>query len=350
MSGTSLDGLDLAYCVFQQSDKGFTFKIEAAATIPYPKEMEDMLSNLFKASGLELTEAHTRLGIYIGREARKFLDLHQARPDFISCHGHTVFHQPQKGYTLQIGSGYHIMVESNCSVINDFRSLDVALGGQGAPLVPVGDELLFGQYDFCLNLGGIANLSGRTKENRIAYDICPANMVLNYLSRQLGHAYDAGGNLASNGENQPELLEKLNQLDFYNLSAPKSLGYEWVSEVVFPILKEAEKSAEDLLNTFCHHIAQQIRLSLEPFSGANQQSLLVTGGGAYNTFLIKLLQEELKTLDIKVVIPGKQILEYKEALIFALLGVLRIRGEVNTLASVTGARANSCGGQVFENR
>lgn len=349
MSGTSLDGLDLAYCVFR-FDKEYSFVIEKATTIPYPKEMEEQMADLVHASGLALTEAHTSLGRHIGKEARKFLDLHQLTPDLISCHGHTIFHQPHKGFSLQIGSGYHIMVESGITVVNDFRSLDIALGGHGAPLVPVGDELLFGDYDFCLNLGGIANISGRKGKQRIAYDICPANMVLNYLARLAGHSYDAGGKMAAKGQLQSELLEQLNQLDFYSQPAPKSLGYEWVSEQIFPLLSKSKAAVQDLLNTFCHHIARQIRESVTPFSAQKEQKLLVTGGGAYNSFLIKLLEKELQPLGIKVIIPDNLIVEFKEALVFALLAVLRIRGEVNCLASVTGASRDSCSGQVYENR
>lgn len=350
MSGTSLDGLDLAYCTFEVSDGRYSFNIETAATIPYPQEMEEELSHITKAGGQELSEAHVNLGLYIGREARKFMDMHKLNPDLVSCHGHTVFHQPEKGFSLQIGSGYHIMTESRRTVINDFRSLDVALGGQGAPLVPVGDRLLFEEYDFCLNIGGIANVSGRNQDSPFAFDICPANMILNYLARKQGQAYDAGGSMASAGKILPNLFRGLNQLDFYSMPAPKSLGYEWVSQHVFPLLEESGEAVEDQLNTFCHHIAFQIKRSLEPYSAPGEQRLLVSGGGAYNTFLIKLLQEALKPLNIQVVIPKKNIIEYKEALIFALLGVLRLRGEVNTLASVTGARQDSCGGQVYEYR
>ena len=348
MSGTSLDGLDLAHCTFRISEEGYHFEIDKATTVPYPQEMEQRLAGLVNASALELTELHTELGRYIGHEVRKFLEAHHLSPDLISCHGHTIFHQPSKGFSLQIGSGYHIMAESSCTVINDFRSLDIALGGQGAPLVPIGDELLFGDYDFCLNLGGIANLSGRKNEKRIAYDICPANMVLNHLSRIAGKPYDAEGAMAAKGRLQPELLKKLNELDFYFMPAPKSLGYEWVSDQILPLLNHSGHSIEDLLHTFCHHIAQQIKNSLSTFSGDGQQSLLITGGGAYNSYLIKILEEELKPLHIQVVVPEKVIVEFKEALIFALLGVLRVRGEINTLASVTGARQDSCGGQIYE--
>ena len=348
MSGTSLDGLDLAYCNFTRSSRGYSFSIEKATTVLYSEAWQHKLSGMVNASALELTEANTNLGTFIGKEAKKFISEHGLEPELIACHGHTIFHQPHKGFSLQIGSGYHIMVESGVTVVNDFRSLDVALGGQGAPLVPIGDELLFSEFDFCLNLGGIANISARSGGKRIAYDICPANMVLNLLANRKGKAYDAGGSIASQGKLLPELFNSLNKLDFYTQAAPKSLGYEWVSSQIFPLLKEQDNSVEDLLHTFCHHMARQISSALAPFASTKPQSLLITGGGAYNTFFIKLLEKELSPLAINVVVPDNYLVEYKEALIFAFLGILRLRNEVNCLSSVTGASRDSCSGQIFQ--
>lgn len=348
MSGTSLDGLDLACCLLQPSAKGYDYRIEKAVTVPYPAHWQERLPELVRASALQLQEAHIQLGRYMGEEVRKFIDSHSLRPDLVCSHGHTIFHQPARGFSLQIGDGYQLMLHSGCRVVNDFRSLDVALGGQGAPLVPIGDELLFGEYDFCLNLGGIANVSARSGGRRVAFDICPANMVLNSLARQKGKAYDEGGQLASAGREDTALLEELNKLDFYRQSGPKSLGYEWVSSTVFPLLQSSPLSTPDLLHTFCRHIAGQIRLALQPFSSLETKQLLLTGGGAYNRFLARLIGEELSPLNIEVIIPARQLVEFKEALVFALLGVLRIRQEVNCLASVTGARHDSCGGILYE--
>lgn len=348
MSGTSLDGLDLAYCIFKAENGRYSFSIDKAVTIPYPEAWQQRLSGLVSASALEITEANTDLGTFIGAKVAAFLDMYQLEPDFIASHGHTIFHQPHKGFSLQIGSGYHIMVESGLKVINDFRSLDVALGGQGAPLVPIGDELLFGEFDFCLNLGGIANISARQEDQRLAFDVCPANMVLNLLAQRNGKPYDAAGAMASSGKLIPELLTKLDQLDFYNKPAPKSLGYEWVAANIFPLLRESASSTEDLLHTFCVHMARQLTASLAPFATEKPQGLLVTGGGAYNTFFVHLLEQELSPYNIRVSVPDKLIVEFKEALIFAFLGVLRIRKEVNCLSSVTGARRDSCSGQIFE--
>lgn len=352
MSGTSLDGLDLAFCRFRLQKGTYTFAIEQASTIPYSVEWQERLSGLVNASGQELSQAHTDLGAYIGSEARKFMDTHHLQPELIASHGHTIFHQPQKGFSLQIGAGYPLMLASGCRVVNDFRSLDVALGGQGAPLVPIGDALLFGDYDFCLNLGGIANVSAAYQQQHIAYDICPANMVLNYLSRQKGLDYDEGGKLAAGGQLHNPLLQALNQLDYYQQPFPKSLGYEWVAAEIFPLLEKYELTPEDTLHTFCHHIAMQVHHALKPLvlkapGASGQKSLLATGGGAFNTYLCELMQQALDPLGIKLVVPEKKLVEYKEALVFALLGVLRIRQENNCLASVTGASRDNCGGVVY---
>ncbi len=347
MSGTSLDGLDLAYCKFESRENKYIWSIENATTIPYPEEWQKRLQNLVNASALELTEADTDLGSYIGKEVKNFITHHELEPDLIACHGHTIFHQPQKKFSLQIGSGYQIMAESGCTVVNDFRSLDVALGGQGAPLVPIGDELLFSNYDFCLNLGGIANISARHHGKRVAFDICPANMVLNLLAQRAGKPYDAGGSLAAKGKLLPGLLATLNNLDFYSLQSPKSLGYEWVAANVFPLLHSSSASAEDLLFTFCTHMVRQVTDTLFSFAQEKPGTLLITGGGAYNSFFINLLEQELKALNIQIIVPDNLVVEFKEALIFAFLGTLRIRNEINCLASVTGARCDSSSGQVY---
>ena len=348
MSGTSLDGLDLACCQFHKKGDSYQFHIQQASTIPYSAAWQNTLSTLIQSSALELQEAHVALGRYIGQEVRKFTAEHGLKPDLVSSHGHTIFHQPQKGFSLQIGDGYHMMVESGYPVANDFRSLDIALGGQGAPLVPIGDQLLFGSYDFCLNLGGIANVSARSTSKRIAFDVCPVNMVLNHLAKREGKEYDRGGEMAAKGKKDDALLKKIDSLHFYRQQGPKSLGYEWVSTEVFPLLESPSLPTHDLLHTFCLHIAEQLYQALLPLTAAGkEQKMLITGGGAFNTFLIHLLKEKLQPLNITVAIPERQIIEYKEALIFALLGLLRVREEVNCLASVTGAQRDSCSGQLY---
>ena len=337
MSGTSLDGLDIVYCLLIH-DKEWTFNIEKAETIAYDSRMRRKLQNATELDSKDLMQLHFHLGYYIGKQVKEFIASHHLQPDFIASHGHTIFHQPQKGYTLQIGNGNAISAECSLPVVYDFRSLDVALGGQGAPLVPIGDRLLFPEYVACINLGGIANISFERKQKRLAFDVCPMNMVLNRLASEKNLLYDDQGKMARSGCLIQPLLDRLNKLLFYQHPGPKSLGKEWVSRNVLPLLELKKYSVEDLLNTFGHHIAFQLAQTLHL---VHPGKLLITGGGAYNEFVIGLLSEQIKH---EVVIPSETLINYKEALIFALLGVLRLRGEVNTLASVTGAKSDSCGG------
>jgi anhydro-N-acetylmuramic acid kinase len=273
----------------------------------------------------------------------------------IASHGHTVFHRPEKNITLQIGDGAEIAAKTGITTVSDFRRFDVALGGQGAPLVPAGDELLFGHYTFCLNLGGFANISFRESGKRLAFDICPVNIVMNRLAREKGLEFDRGGQLAASGLVDPDLLNKIESLDFYNLDGPRSLGKEWVDEVFMPVLECSRAGVADKLRTVCEHIALQIAAVTKEYrkkeksavtsSGTDPAaagSLLITGGGARNDFLSGLIAE--KVSPVTIVIPEEELVDYKEAIIFAFLGLLRLRNEVNCLASVTGASRDNCGG------
>lgn len=341
MSGTSLDGLDMALCTFTYENSKWSYSIEQSQTIKFPKDLEKRLKGAFDSTAAELAMLNTDFGRYLGETAKEFLDKYETTPDLIASHGHTVFHEPDKGYTLQIGSGAEIAAKSGVLTICDFRSLDVSLGGQGAPLVPIGDELLFGEYDAYINLGGFANISYKDDtENRIAFDICPLNFVLNRLAGRLGLPFDYNGETAKTGEIIPDLLEKLNGLDFYEKSAPKSLGQEWVQKEIMPLL-DWKSGTENLLRTISEHVAIQLETALSSVLG-NQ--VLVTGGGACNDFLMKLLSEKTNK---KLVVPQSEIIKMKEAIIFAFLGVLRYRGEANCLASVTGAKRNNCGGRIY---
>ena len=335
MSGTSLDGLDLALCDINE----YGYKLLASDTIPYPDTWRQRLSSLEQASALEYAKANVELGHYIGRIVNNFLSKKTIPVEAIASHGHTIFHQPEIGLTTQIGDGDAIAAETGLPVISNFRTLDVALGGQGAPLVPIGDELLFGQYDACLNLGGIANISYCSRGKRIAYDICPCNMALNRLASRLGLDYDPDGENARQGNFSQEMKKTLDKLEYYHLEYPKSLGKEWFVEEFWPLMEALNLSTSDLLTTVTHHIAGQIAQVLH---GQKITTLLITGGGALNQYLIECIQElEPK---VEITIPDKLVVNYKEAIIFALLGYLRLTRKVNTLASVTGARCDSIGG------
>ncbi|MDV6168214.1 anhydro-N-acetylmuramic acid kinase [Flavobacterium sp. DG1-102-2] len=343
MSGTSLDGVDLAHILFEFKDSKWQFSIEKSATIPYSHEWVERLKTAisFDESELKLlNEEYTQL---LGGIIAIFIDNYNLTGlDAVCSHGHTILHQPQNGFTLQIGNLPEIASIINQKVVCNFRVQDVQLGGQGAPLVPIGDRLLFSAYDYCLNLGGFSNISFEKSGNRIAFDICPVNTVLNFYANQLGFEYDTGGKIASKGFVQEALLEELNNLGFYKQDFPKSLGFEFVKEVVLPLIEKYPASAEDRLATFTEHIAVQIA---NVINAKGKGRLLITGGGAYNTFLIVRLKELLA--DTTVTIPDDKIIQFKEALIFAFLGVLKLRDEINVLNSVTGAKRDHSSGYVF---
>ncbi|MBO4655931.1 MAG: anhydro-N-acetylmuramic acid kinase, partial [Bacteroidales bacterium] len=381
MSGTSLDGLDLVYCVFGEEEEGWEYEVRKAVTVPYPEAMSQKLAKAMSLSGYEIALLHNELGRYIGMQVNEFMNGFAEEVELIASHGHTVFHRPDLGMTLQIGSGADISAICRKPTVCDFRTLDVALGGQGAPLVPIGDELLFGQFDICLNLGGISNLSYRADGQRKAYDISPCNIVLNQLAQQMGKAYDAEGNIARSGCIDMPLLEQLNQLEYYQQLGSKSLGREWIDDQFFPILGQCQLSIPDQMRTVCEHIAGQIANACNSVGGKNcdssdvigrpeaktcntagsksddtticeagvgdttkDKTLLITGGGAHNSFLIDLIRQKFRG---QVVIPDDKTIDFKEAIIFAFLGFLRANGLPNCLASVTGARRDSCGGAIY---
>ncbi len=341
MSGTSLDGLDVAHCTFTFMDDDVTFSINAAETFGYTEEWTRKLRQLPNASALEFCEINNEFGHYMGRLCRDFLGRHEFTTDLIGSHGHTIFHAPDRGFTVQIGSGATIVAETNLTVACDFRSLDVALGGQGAPLVPIGDQLLFSAYDACLNIGGFSNISFNQNGTRLAFDISPANFILNHYAEFLGKPFDENGNFARSGKPIPELFNQLNQLEFYALSGPKSLGSEWIYSRLLPITDKYTDNIPDLLATLTQHIAHQISRHL-PMD--KNKKVLTTGGGAFNTYLIECLQDYAPCT---IAVPDEMLIRYKEALVFALLGVLRLRGEINCLSSVTGARINNVGGALW---
>ncbi|TXD48943.1 anhydro-N-acetylmuramic acid kinase [Polaribacter sp. IC073] len=339
MSGTSLDGIDLVYVKFKKDDVAF-FEIIHAETVAYAAEWKQMLQNAIHFSSEELLALDTTYGKHLGDVTANFIANYKIEAiDFIASHGHTILHQPEKGITLQVGSGKEIAKITNQKVVCDFRTQDVALGGQGAPLVPIGDELLFSEHDFCLNLGGFSNVSFHKDGVRVAFDICPVNIVLNFYANKMGLAYDASGKIASEGKINEQLLETLNALEFYKIAPPKSLGLEWVQAAVFPLIDKLEADVSVILRTFVEHIAIQIATVVK-----DSNAVLITGGGVFNSFLMERIKE---TATIKVVASSDALINYKEALIFAFLGVLKINNQVNCLKSVTGASENHSSGVIF---
>lgn len=339
MSGTSLDGIDLAQIVFTVRDKQWKFEIQDSETISYPTLWLNKLKTALTLSNEDLAQLNQDYTIHLATVINNFIAKKQLlNLDAICSHGHTIAHQPQNGYTLQIGNLAEISSLTQHTVVCDFRVQDVQLGGQGAPLVPIGDEILFSEYDYCMNLGGFSNISFVEKKQRVAFDISPVNTVLNHYANSLGFDYDDKGMISRSGNCYPDLLEQLNALPFYQKNYPKSLGFEFVKETILPLIESYKIPIADKLNSFTKHIAIQIAASLPSKKG----KLLVTGGGAYNDFLIELIQEQLPEMEI--IIPNYKTLEFKEALIFGLLGVLKLRGEINVLSSVTGAKFNHSSG------
>jgi anhydro-N-acetylmuramic acid kinase len=341
MSGTSLDGLDLALCRFAGKNNKYQYEILEAETLPYSGDWKRKLENAANSNAEDFFSLNSAYGNFIGRSVNAFLRGKKIKPQILASHGHTIFHQPPKGISVQLGSGAAIAAETGITTVCDFRALDVALGGQGAPLVPIGDELLFNEFSSCLNLGGIANISFSKKGKRIAFDICAVNMVINFLSEKLGKKMDEDGRIAAAGIVNKKLLLNLNSDKFYLQPDKKSIGREWVESNVLTKIQKANLSAEDSIATFTEHAAQQIaNVVLQN----KLKDVLITGGGAYNKFLVKRIHE---ISGAEIILPEKKIVEFKEALIFAFLGMLRVRNEVNTLRTVTGAGIDSCGGAVY---
>ena len=344
MSGTSLDGVDIAYVKFTFKNK-WRFEILKKQTVSYSEDWLNNIKNAFFYSKKELENIDLEYGNLLADLINQFIIKNNIKNiDFIASHGHTIHHKPEKNYTLQIGNGNIIAKKTGIKTIYDFRSQDVAFGGQGAPLVPIGDELLFSEYKYCLNLGGFSNISfkePRSKNQdarRVAYDICAVNTVLNHYSKKLGFDYDNNGDIAKSGKINTSLLKKLNNLEYYKMPFPKSLGIEFVNEKIIPLIDSFELEIKDVLKTFVEHIAIQITNNL-----TDNGNLLITGGGTFNTFLIDRIKYLSKN---KIAIPNEKIIDYKEALIFAFLGLLRLENKVNCLKSVTGASKDHSSGVI----
>lgn len=343
MSGTSLDGLDLCLARFEYVNNTWKYEILASKTVIYSEQLYGALSQAAYIQANLLVQLDYSYGKWIGSQAKQFISKCGTSPDVIASHGHTVFHNPKNGYSLQIGKGAAIAAITGIPCISDFRSTDICLGGQGAPLVPIGDKLLFSEFDFCLNLGGIANISYNESKNneRVAFDICPCNMALNYMANKIEKPFDKNGEIGKTGKVIPELLEQLNLLKYYQLTAPKSLSREWFESEFLPIIENGNYYINDVIRTIYEHIAIQISISTQSIKGSD---MLLTGGGTHNKLLVKLIREKVS---YNVVVPEQDIVDYKEALVFAFLGVLYLTRQVGALASVTGAERDSIIGGMY---
>ena len=346
MSGSSMDGVDIALCHINEDNGAYSFTIEQAETIEYNEKWRVRLSQLRKADSLAYAKTDVFYGHYLGQLVNDFIAKHQVKVDLVASHGHTVFHYPESMITRQVGDGASLSAICNLPVVTDFRSMDVAKGGQGAPLVAIGDELFFSQYDYCLNLGGFANISGKIGQYRVSFDISPANIILNRTARDLNLEYDNNGEIAAQGSINYAMLENLNKIDYYNLPFPKSLNRDWINSELWQIVKEGDKlSPQDKMKTFVDHIAYQIANSIDYLSQKQSEGkrVLVTGGGAYNKTLMEHIQSHS---DATFEIPNNKLVEFKESLIFALMGVLRIQNKTNIYKTFTGAKSDSISGSL----
>ena len=350
MSGSSLDGLDICFVEFNETAGNWKYQIKCAACTEYSDAWTQKLRDAINLPANQYQLLHAAYGHHLGRMVNEFIEEFQLhhKVNLISSHGHTTFHDPKNRMTHQLGDGAAIAAETQLPVVSDLRSMDIAFGGQGAPIVPLGEKLLFPDYRYFLNIGGIANISVKEKEEIIAFDICAANRVLNMLALEKNKPYDENGNMASSGKVHTALFNQLNEQEYYSLAHPKSLANSFGTDIIYPMIKGFGLSTEDSLCTYAEHIALQIKNSLQPFfSNSGVQQLMITGGGAFNKFLIERISKFLKEINFEIYIPEDDVVIYKEALIMALLGVLRWREQNTVLSSVTGASRNSIGGALW---
>ena len=354
MSGSSLDGVDIAFVEFLEAAGKWSYTVLAADCLPYSDDWTDKLQNATNLPARDYLLLHAEYGHYLGKQVNQFIAQHNLdyQVQLIASHGHTSFHLPAQRMTAQLGDGAAIAAETGINVVSDLRAIDIALGGQGAPIVPIGEKLLWGDFEVLLNIGGIANISIHEPNRTIAFDLCAANRVLNLLAEELGKTYDDKGMIAASGQLNNDLLGELNQLDYYKNPFPKSLANEFGTHTVFPLLKNTGLSVPDQLHTYTLHIAEQVKqgiLLANPNQAwkSDHPQILVTGGGAHNDFLIQSIQEAVQPLNCTLVKPSIEVIDYKEAIVMALIGVLRWRENNNVLASVTGASRDSIGGAVY---
>ena len=342
MSGTSLDGVDVTACEFAYSSEKWNYRIHFAKTYSYSDVWKERLQTLDKKNAQTFAQTDMEYGCLLGEMVNDFVKINNFIPDYISSHGHTIFHQPHKGFTSQIGNGAALAATSGVKVVCDFRTTDIAFGGQGAPLVPIGDKLLFSGYDYCLNIGGFSNISFDENGIRKAFDISPANMALNYFADKENYSFDKDGLLARQGKVQNDLFNALNNIEFYKKYNSKSLGKEWFESVFLPEISLFNYNNRDILATVTEHIAYQISRAVKVSENKN---MLMTGGGVKNKFLSERIARYLPQMEL--IIPDELLIDYKEALIFAFLGCLRIENKINCLKTVTGSKCDHIAGAIY---
>jgi anhydro-N-acetylmuramic acid kinase len=350
MSGSSLDGLDIAYVQLEEVRGRWAYEVLQAICVPYSNEWLPRLKAAGTMPVADFLRLHSAYGRYLGEQVQQFMDKHdlEHKVHFIASHGHTVLHEPNEHSTFQIGEGAQIAAITGLPVISDLRSVDVALGGQGAPIVPIADTLLWGQHDYLLNIGGIANITIKQDGKMFAFDVCAANQILNVLAAREGQPMDIDGNMARSGNLLFDLADQLLADAWCQKPAPKSLSNEAAMATVAVLTIDDKHRTADLLHTATVHIARCIADAIRAYGNIDARAtMLVTGGGAFNRFLIEELTQQTAELGVEVIVPEDTTVQYKEAIAMALIGTLRWREEANVLASVTGAVRDSIGGAIW---
>lgn len=355
MSGSSLDGLDIAFATYETLESGMiTYDLHISETIEFTEKWQSRLLHLTTADALNFAKTNTYFGHYMGELVNNFINKYQIKPDFIASHGHTIFHYPENRITVQIGDGAALAAITNCTVINNFRTHDIAINGEGTPLAPIADKYLFSGYDFYLNIGGIANISCEANGRFVAFDIGAANQIFNPLANLKGLPYDDNGDIARSGMVNLELLAAVNENPFFAADYPKSLDNTWVKRQILPLYLMEEDSIENRLNTACEQLAQQTAAAIQQIIKQEKLpqkevfKIFVTGGGAFNGYLMERTEAVCNEFfPTKIILPKREIIEFKEALLIGLLGVLRYENRVNVLSSVTGAKRDTVGGAIW---
>ncbi len=350
MSGSSLDGLDIALCKFNGLDRNkLSFSVEKAVSVSFPTELYERLKSSTSLSTSDLFKLEVSFSKFCAKSVYEHMISSSLKIDYIAFHGHTIFHFPEDGFTTQIGNGSIIAAETGIPCITDFRAKDIALGGQGAPLAPIVEHYLYPGYDLYFNVGGIANLSLHKEDCILSFDSCPCNQVLNYLSTQIGLPYDDKGSLARKGTISRALIMKWDQLDYFARPTPKSMDNSWVKEIFIEVMDKTEISREDKLATMTEFIAMRLTCDVRALIPESQRLIsgFITGGGTYNEYLVERIREHMKTIPLRLVIPDEDTINFKEAILMALMGYLRVNKIQNTIPSVTGASQPTIGGAIY---
>ena len=341
MSGTSKDGLDIAHVSFKHSDEGYSFKLLHGLTIAYPKDILDALDSIETLSASNVYQLDKQIGQFYGKSVNDFIQKFNINPkdiEAIASHGQTIFHQPSKGFSTQIGCGSTLAFQTGINVINDFRTRDILAGGQGAPLVPLGDEYLFSNLaEAFLNIGGFTNISFKKDGLLKAFDICPGNLPINRFANKYGMDFDSGGEISRSGELNTQLLDTLNQIEYYNNNGPKSIGTEWLSSEFLSLINDFSVPSS-IMRTIVEHEAIQIAKVL---INEKLSSVYITGGGAKNNFLIERIAAHYSG---KIIIPELELIDFKEAIIFAFLGYRYLENKATNDPNATGANRSIVSG------